>query len=310
MRTILDYAGLLAVLLLLVIFFAQTTDHFYTPVNFITMANQIPVAVLIATGMTFVLITGGIDLSVGSMLALSGAVLGIAMADKGYPLAIAVPVAIGVGLLCGAVNGWIVTHWPVPPFIVTLGMLEAARGAAYYISDSQTKYIGAAIDPIVENGVLGFSFPFTVALATVVVAQITLSHTALGRRIFAVGSNEEAARLSGLNIKNVKRAVYLISGSLAGLAAVIHCARMSSADPNAGSGYELDAIAAVVVGGTSLMGGRGSVIGSFIGVLIIAVLENGLAQLGAQDPTKRIITGIVIVLAVIIDYYRTRLRKT
>jgi ribose transport system permease protein len=185
-------------------------------------------------------------------------------------------------------------------------MLEIARGAAYLVTDSRTQYIGAPIGWLAELGVLGISLPFAVSLLIVVAGQVLLSTTVFGRYVLAIGSNEEAVRLAGVDPRPIKRRVYVLCSSLAGLAAVLHTARLQAADPNAGYGMELQAIAAVVIGGTSLMGGRGSVVGSFLGVLIIAVLNTGLAQAGAQEPVKRLITGLVIVAAVLADYYRRK----
>jgi ribose transport system permease protein len=196
----------------------------------------------------------------------------------------------------------------LPSFIVTLGMMEIARGAAYRVTGSETQYIGARIERVADLSVLGLSMPFILAIVVVVVAQLILSYTAFGRHTLAVGANEESARLSGIPTRRIKFVVYVLSGALCAAASVVHCSRLSSADPNAGIGFELQAIAAVVIGGTSLMGGRGNVVNSFIGVLIIAVLQNGLAQLGALEPTKRLVTGCVIVAAVVMDYYRNRTR--
>jgi ribose transport system permease protein len=305
-RAFVDYLGLGLALMALIAFFAMTTEFFFTATTFLTIANQIPDAVIIATGMTFVLIIAGIDLSVGSVLALGGAVLGLALTSWDAPLFLAIPLCIAVGLSCGALNGVMVAKWRLPAFIVTLGMLEAARGGAYLVTGSKTHYIGSGVEWITVRGVTGLSFSFIVALVVVVIAQFMLSFTVFGRSMFAIGGNEEAARLSGISVGPVKTAVYTLCGGLAAMAAVIHCARLTSADPNAGIGYELQAIAAVVIGGTSLMGGRGSVINTFIGVIIIAVLENGLVQMGAQEPIKRLVTGAVIIIAVVLDYYRRR----
>jgi ribose transport system permease protein len=309
LRFLAESFGLLAVLGLLIAGFGLATEHFFSYETFTTIANQIPSAIIIAVGMTFVLVLGGIDLSVGSVLALSGAVLGVAMVKYNLPLLPAMALCLLTGALAGLVNGLVSATWRLPAFIVTLGMLEAARGGAYVITQSRTQYIGAPVEKLTEIGLFGISLPFVIAFAIVIAGQVLLSGTIFGRHMLAVGANEESARLSGINGRRIMIAVFVMSGFLSALAAVIHCARMSAADPNAGIGYELQAIAAVVIGGTSLMGGRGSVINTFFGVLIIAVLENGLAQIGAQDPAKRIVTGGVIVAAVIIDYYRTRRRS-
>ena len=259
--------------------------------------------------MTFVLIIAGIDLSVGSVLALAGAVLGVFLVEFNLPLPVAVAACLFVGILCGLANGLITIRWNLPSFIVTLGMLEIARGAAYLVTNSRTIYIGGPLEALTGKTVLGLSPPFILAVFIVVIGQLVLSRTVLGRYMIAIGTNEEAVRLSGINPRPVKLMVFVLCGFLTTVAAVIQTARMSSANPNAGIGLELQAIAAVVIGGTSLMGGRGSVISSFFGVLIIAVLGAGLAQLGAQESTKRLVTGCVIVAAVILDQYRHRIHK-
>ncbi len=301
-----DYLGMAFVLAGLITFFGVTAQGFFTARTFATIANQVPDALVIAVGMTFVLIVGGIDLSVGSILAFSGAVLGVCLVKGGWPLWLAAPACVAVGFLCGALSGAVVIRWSIPSFIVTLGMMEMARGAAYLVTGSQTQYIGRPIERVARTAFVGVSWPFLAAIAVVAAGQIVLTWTAFGRHMFAVGANVESARLSGINTRAVTWGVFAVSGALSALAAIFHTARLTSADPNMGGGYELQAIAAVVIGGTSLMGGRGSVVSTFFGVLIIAVLGYGLAQMGAQDPTKRLVTGAVIVVAVIIDYYRHR----
>ncbi len=307
LRSLLDYLGLALVLAFLVSLFGLTTEYFFSWTTFRTIANQIPDSVILSTGMTFVLIIAGIDLSVGSVLALGGAVLGLALVQWQLPLVLAILLCLGTGLLCGVFNGALVVRWQLPAFIVTLGMLEAARGGAYLATGSKTQYIGMGIEWLNRGGVMGLSFPFICAMLVVCAGQFILAYTPFGRSMYAVGGNEEAARLSGIPVARVKLLVYMICGGLASLAAVFHCARLTAADPNAGIGYELQAIAAVVIGGTSLMGGRGKVINTLFGVVIIAVLESGLVQIGAQEPVKRLVTGGIIVVAVIIDYYRGKL---
>jgi ribose transport system permease protein len=302
-----DYIGLLGALLGLVIFFGMQSEYFLSVLTFTTLANQIPSLTVIAVGMTFVLIIAGIDLSVGSVMALSGAVFGLAIMDMNLSLILASMLCLVTGLLCGAVNGLIVTRWGVPSFIVTLGMLEMARGGAYLVTDSQTKYIGSAVEFVsAPLPLISLSPALLMAILVVIVAQLVLSRTVFGRRMIAVGTNEEAVRLSGIDVSKNKLAVFCIAGLLAGLGGLFHVGYLQSADPNAGIGLELSAIAAVVIGGTSLSGGKGSVINTFLGVLIIAVLQTGLAQIGASEPTKRVITGLVIIIAVIIDVYRNR----
>lgn len=303
-RWLADYVGLGVVLLLLVVVFGATTSHFLTAGTFQNIANQIPDAVIVAVGMTFVLAIGGIDLSVGSILAVSGAVLGVCLTRFHWPLPLACLACLATGLVCGLVNGVVTALWRLPSFIVTLGMLEIARGTAYLLTHSQTQYIGRTVEQLSDAHVFGLSLPFFAALAIVVAGQAVLSHTLFGRHTLAVGANAEAARLSGIMVPRISIAVFAVSGMLSAVAGAIQCARLSAADPNAGIGFELQAIAAVVIGGTSLMGGRASIVKSFLGVLIIAVLGVGLFTLGAQESTKRIVTGFVIVAAAIFDYYR------
>jgi ribose transport system permease protein len=298
--------GLVVVLILLIALFSFQTAHFFSATTFKAIANEIPTAIFIAIGMTFVLIIGGIDLSVGSVLALGAGILGVAIVQWHWPLWAASVLCVLTGALCGLLNGFLTIRFQLPSFIVTLGLLEAARGATYLVTNSQTMYIGSAVEAVENVSLLGLSLPFLIAIALAIVAQLVLSGTVFGRYLIALGTNEEAVRLSGIDTRPIKLAVFVISGALAALGGISYCAQLSSADPNAGSGFELAAIAAVVIGGTSLMGGRGSVINSLFGVLVIAVLETGLAQIGAQESVKRMVTGAVIIIAVIVDFYRTR----
>lgn len=308
LRALGDWVGMALFLAFLGAAFGLTTEHFLTRQTLITIANQAPDAIVLAVGMTFVLVAGGIDLSVGSVLALSSAVLGVAVLRGHWPVWAAIAAALAVGALCGLLNGLVTVAWRLPSFIVTLGMLEVARGATYLVTRSQTQYIGAPVERVAEAGVFGLSLPFLLALGLVVGGELVLTRTVFGRYLVAIGTNEEAVRLSGIDPRPVKVAVFGLCGLLSGIAAVVQTSRLASADPNAGGGAELQAIAAVVVGGTSLMGGRGSVVKSLFGVLIIAVLGSGLAQAGASEPAKRVITGGLIVAAVILDHYRQRLR--
>jgi ribose transport system permease protein len=302
-----DSLGLLAGLAMLIVVFSLRSEHFLTALTVTTLLNQIPALTVATVGMTYVIVVGGIDLSVGSVLALSSALLGVAVAAWGWPLWAAVGASLCLGLLAGAVNGAITVAWSLPSFIVTLGTLEIARGAAYLVTNSQSVYVGAAVEPIgAPVAGLGLSPAFLASVLLVVAGQVVLARTVLGRYMIAVGTNEQAVRLSGIDPRRIKLAVFVIAGALAGLGGVFNVAHLESADPNAGVGMELSAIAAVVIGGTSLMGGRGSVVNSFLGVVIISVLQTGLAQVGASEPAKRVITGVVIVFAVIVDVYRHR----
>lgn len=299
---------MLGVWLGLVLLFGLLSEHFLTASTFSTLANRIPVLAVVSVGMTFVLIVGGIDLSVGSVLALCGSVIGVAMVNWGWPFYAAVGLAMAVGVGAGAVNGAVSVLLRIPSFIVTLGMLEIARGLAYQLTNSRTKYIGAAAEGLAAPiGPGGISAAFIIAMVVIVAGQILLVRTVFGRYLIGIGTNENAVRLAGINPGLPKIAVFALTGLLTGLGAAFFTSRMGAADPNAGVAFELAAIAAVVIGGTSLMGGRGSVVNTLFGVLIIATLEAGLAHVGAREPLKRIITGGVIVAAVILDAWRRRL---
>ena len=295
--------GLIGVLGAIILLFGFTGRHFFSTATFQQIANQVPALTVLAVGMTFVILTGGIDLSVGSVMAFSGSILGLAMVDAGLPLAAALPLAMITGAICGWVNGFVSVRFRVASFIVTLGMMQIARGLAFLATDSETRYIGKPVEALgAPIGGLGLSPAILLALLLVVAGQIVLRRTVFGRRVLVVGANEEAAIYSGIRTRPVRIAVFVLAGALAGL----DCAKLGSVDPNAGAGIELSAIAAVVVGGTSLMGGRGSVFGSFLGVLIISTLGAGLANLGASDPVKLLVTGLVIVLAAVADVWRGR----
>lgn len=253
-KALANYAGLVLVLLAIIGFFGLLSDHFLTLITFRTVANQVPPLVVVAVGMTFVLVIAGIDLSVGSVLALSSAVLGAALVDAGIPLWLCVPIALGAGLLCGFFNGWISEQWAIPSFIVTLGMLEIARGGAYLVTESQTKYIGEGVGGMsAPMAWVGLTPAFFIAVGVVILGQLLLRRTVFGRYLVAIGTNEEAVRLSGIKTKPYKIAVFALAGLLSGLGGLFQISYLESADPNAGLGMELAAIAAVVIGGTSLM---------------------------------------------------------
>jgi len=304
-QTLATYGGLLVAILVLLGFFGVFAKNFLTTTTLLTMANSIPDITVLAVGMTLVLIAGGIDLSVGSVLALSACFLGWLMVDLKLPLWLASLGAIALGACCGGLNGWISSAFRIPAFIVTLGMLEIARGSAYWITDSNTKYVGSSLgwfsDPIAP---LGVSASFLIAAAVVLAGQWLLHQTVLGRLAVAIGTNAESVRMAGIRTTAPMVTLYAICGGLCGLAGMMQSARLSTVDPNSGAGMELSAIAACVIGGTSLRGGQGSVVRTFFGVLVISILQTGLAQLGATDPIKRIVTGGVIILSVLLDSLR------
>lgn len=307
MRRFTDYLILLAVLVAMIVLFGMVRDTFWSFATLGNIANRIPALALVATGMTLVMVTGGIDLSVGSVLGFCGAVVGVLMADWHWALPLALVGSVIVGGAIGSTTGAVSVKLGLPSFIVSLGMLEIARGLAFLTTNSQTKYIGADIESLgAPIGGLVISPAFLISVLVVVAGQVMLSHMAIGRHWIAIGANREAALVSGVPVDRPRILAHALLGALTGLAAVFNCSRLGSADPNAGVGFELSAIAAVVVGGTSLMGGRGSVVKSFIGVLIIATLEAGLVQIGASEPVKRVVTGAVIIAAVLADTWRRK----
>ena len=292
--TFIGLVGLSAILWLL-------SPHFLTVSNLLNVAQQTAINAIIAVGMTFVIISAGIDLSVGSIVALSGVVLGSALQNN-IPLPIALLIALGVGTLCGALNGALITLGGLPPFISTLGMMSVARGAALMFTEGRpVSGFGESFRFLATGELLSIPTPIIIMLAVYLLAHFTLTRTKLGRYAYAIGGNEQAALLSGVNTRLYKTIVYSLCGMLSGLAAIILTARLNSAQPIAGINYELDAIAAAVIGGTSLMGGEGTLVGTLIGALIMGVLRNGLNLLGVSSFLQQIVIGFVIIVAVLLD---------
>jgi ribose transport system permease protein len=285
--------GLLALCIVLWIL----TPHFLTVSNLLNIAEQTAIIAIIAAGMTFVIITAGIDLSVGSVLAFSGVVMA-SLLHAGAPLPMALVAGIIIGFLCGAFNGLLITLGRLPPFIATLGMMSVARGAALLFTEGRPiSGFSDAFRYLATGKLLRIPMPVVIMLAVYLVAYFVLTKTKLGRYTYAIGGNEEATVLSGVNVKLYKTLIYGICGGLSGLAAILLTARLNSAQPIAGMMYELDAIAATVIGGTSLMGGEGNVFGTMIGALIIGVLRNGLNLLSISSFTQQIVIGLVIIVA-------------
>ena len=290
-------AGLLG----LVVVLWALTPHFLTISNLLNIAEQATIIAIVAVGMTFVIITGGIDLSVGSVLAFAGVVMASAL-HSGLSLPLALLVGLGIGLLCGMVNGLLITIGRLPPFIATLGMMSVARGAALMFTEGRPiSGFSESLRSLATGEVLRIPTPVTIMIVLYAIAHFVLRRTKLGRYTYAIGGNEEAALLSGINVRVYKTMVYGIAGMLSGLAAILLTARLNSAQPIAGMSYELDAIAATVIGGTSLLGGEGTVAGTLIGALIMAVLRNGLNLLTVSSFFQQVVIGSVIILAVLID---------
>lgn len=285
------------------------TPYFLTVSNLLNVAQQTSINAIIAVGMTFVIITAGIDLSVGSLVAFSGVVLASVL-QAGVPLPIAILVGLGVGLSCGMINGLLITQGRIPPFISTLGMMSVARGAALlYTKGRPVSGFSENFRYLATGEIFHIPVPVIIMGVVYIIAHFVLNRTKLGRYAYAIGGNEEAAILSGINVKLYKTMVYALCGLLSGLAALILTARLNSAQPIAGNMYELDAIAATVIGGTSLMGGEGTVLGTLIGALIMGVLRNGLNLLGVSSFIQQIVIGSVIIIAVLLDMALKKQRK-
>ncbi|MED0686061.1 ribose ABC transporter permease [Anoxybacillus ayderensis] len=290
-------------LLLLCIILAFLSDSFFTFDNWLNIFRQVSINALIAFGMTFVILTGGIDLSVGSVLALSSALAAGFMADGTNGL-VAMIIGIVAGLAMGALNGVIITKGRVAPFIATLATMTIFRGATLVYTEGRpiTGFSDELAFQMIGRGYfLGIPVPVVLMLVVYVVLYVVLKKTTFGRHTYAIGGNEEATRLSGIRVDRLKIWIYSLTGGLAALAGLILTSRLNSAQPTAGTAYELDAIAAVVLGGTSLSGGRGWIFGTLIGALIIGVLNNGLNLLNVSSFYQQVIKGVVILLAVILD---------
>ncbi|MEM9825794.1 MAG: ABC transporter permease [Planctomycetota bacterium] len=310
-KALLQYGGLVTALVLLIAFFSVATDSFFQMGTARLIANQIPQLTLLAVGMTLVLVIGQIDLSVGSVMALCGATLGVLMVRHDWSLGSAIVACLLAGATCGLATGVISIGFRIPSFIVSLGMLEIARGTTRRLLDSNTLMIGSDV-AIISEPVAGIALSpaFLIAIAAVLAIHFVLTSTVLGRYCVAIGTNAEAVRMSGIRTAPYAIGVFVISGLLCGLASLAPTSLMEAADPGAGIGIELSAIAACVIGGTSLMGGRGNAISTFLGVLVIAVLQTGLSRMSVEDANKQIVTGGVIIIAVLIDTVRRRLEKT
>jgi ribose transport system permease protein len=277
------------------------TPYFLTVSNLLNIAEQTSINAIVAVGMTFVILSGGIDLSVGSIVALSGVVLGTSL-QSGQPMPVALVAAAVVGLACGLANGALVSWGGLPPFIVTLGTMSIARGAALLYTEGRPVSGFDAGFRLLATGRVGFiPAPVIAMLVVYAIAHFVLTRTTFGRYVYAIGGNEEATRLSGVAIRFHKTMIYGVSGLMSAFAAIILTARLNSAQPIAGMMYELDAIAATVIGGTSLMGGEGSLGGTLVGALIMGVLRNGLNLLGVSSFLQQIVIGGVIVVAVLLD---------
>ena len=305
-RSMIQLAGMVPVLVVICILFALLTPNFLTQNNMVNVVRQASINIVLAAGMTFVILTGGIDLAVGSVLGFTAVIAVVVSLIPGLDWA-AVPAALLAGALVGVLTGMTVAYIGLPPFIVTLGTYTAIRGAAYLAAGGTTVINSKIGFAWIGNGYVGpVPWLVIIALLTVAISAFILHSTVLGVHVYAVGGNPQAARLTGIPVPFVLIFVYGVSGLLSGLGGVMSASRLYSAQGQLGIGYELDAIAAVILGGTSFSGGIGTVFGTLIGALIIAVLNNGLTLMNVSFYWQLVIKGAVIVLAVMLDKLRTR----
>lgn len=310
-QKILAFAGLI----ILFVVFSLASPNFFTFNNVVGILLATAVNGLLALGVTFVIITGGIDLSVGTVMTLAAVMTGVVVTNMGLPIPLGILAGLGTGALAGWVNGITIARFKVPPFIATLGVMMIAKGLALVISGAKPIYFNdtpmfrdIAMGSVLGAIIPGFDIPNAVLVLflAAVVAGLILGKTILGRYCVALGSNEEATRLSGVNVQRWKTAIYALAGAFSGLGGVIMAARLNSAQPALGAGYELDAIAAVVIGGTSLSGGEGTILGTIIGAFIISVLTNGLRILSVPQEWQMVVTGVIVITAVYADIIRRR----
>lgn len=306
-RDVISQLAAAGALIVLFIYLTIASDHFATADNLFNVGVQVAVTAIVAIGQTFVIITAGIDLSVGSVAALTGVIGAMLIAYSGIPVIPAICLAILIGGATGLVNGVLVTFAGLAPFIATLGMLSVARGLVDVVTNATAVFgLPTSFDYLGQGQVVGIPIPVIVLVGVAIIAHVVLTRTRLGRYTYAIGSNPDAARLSGIPVRRYLNAVYVISGLLAGLGGIMAMSRVGSGQPNFGLGLELDAIAAAVIGGTSLFGGEGTIAGTLIGAFLIALIRNGSVLLNINTFVQSIIIGCIIWLAVMWDQLRRR----
>lgn len=306
-KQILSELTLVFIVLALGIILSIATPSFLTTTNILNILRQVSINGILAIGMSLVALTGGIDLSVGSIVAFSGILTAGFINNTGLPIPVIVLIAIAVGCIMGTVNGYFVAYWSAPPFVVTLSMMTVGRGLTYIYCDG--KPISKLPDEFLTIGkgsILGLPTPTVILAVVFIIFALMLSKFRLGRYIYAVGGNEQAAMVSGINVKRVILLVYLFSGFCCGIAAVVLTARVSAGLPKAGDGYELDAIAATVIGGTSLSGGTGKLWGTLLGALLLGMVNTGLDLLNVTSYYQQVVKGLIILGAILIDSHRNK----
>ena len=305
--------GIIVAFLVLCVFlsvFPKTSGSFFTRQNIFNVLRQISTNLFLACGMTMVIILGGIDLSVGSIIALSGCISAGCVARYNLPLPIALLMGLLVGLLVGMFNGAVISKTTIPAFIVTLATMNIAKGLAYVYTGGSPVRVVTKEWQFLGAGYVGiFPTPVVILVIVLIITAIIMNKTKMGRHMYAVGGNQQAAEFSGIKVEKVKFFVHAFSGLMAGLAGIVLASRMYSGQPTAGDGAEMDAIAAVVVGGTSMAGGSGKIGGTIIGGLIIGVLNNGLNLLNVNSFWQYVVKGVVILLAVFLNYFRNKGKK-
>ena len=295
--------GILSVLVLLCVIVSIATSKFLKPNNLISVLRQISINAYIALGMTLIIILGHIDLSVGAIVAMSGTLTVGFVVTQGLPIPVAILLGILLGMAAGMISGMIVTYFRVPAFIITMAMMNVCSGVAYVYSGGQATRINDDFFSAIGTGYLFNTIPLPVVymIILIIVISFLLGKTKFGTYIYAIGGNREAARLSGVPIKKVEIAVFTISGVLSAFAGLVLCSRMYSGQPSVGNGYELDAIAACVLGGTSMSGGKGRISGTIFGAMVIGIISNGLNLIGVSSYWQLIVKGLIIACAVLLD---------
>ncbi|HTF46013.1 MAG TPA: ABC transporter permease [Pseudonocardia sp.] len=302
--------GLAAVLVVIVLFLAWQSPNFLTSANLVVVSRQIALALFISIGMTFVILSGAIDLSVGSVVALVSVTVGQLMVTAGLQPVLATVLALVAGALVGVFNGAVVAYTRIPSFVVTLGMLAMASGLALGMTQGQTiSGFPAGFLAIGQGSTLGVPNPVWLAALAAIVAHVVLARTTFGRHVYLLGSNEQAALLSGISVRRTKIVIFTIASTLAACAAIVETARLTVGQPSAGAGYELAAIGAVVIGGASLFGGEGSILGTVLGTTLLGLILNGLILLGISAYWQQVFSGAVIILAVGLNFWRQRQRQ-
>jgi ribose transport system permease protein len=305
-QTILAFASLI----MLIVIFSILSPNFPTYTNMNTILLATAVNGILAVGITFIIITGGIDLSIGTVMTFSSVMCAVFVTNMGFPIVVGLIAAVIAGALCGFANGALIAKLKLPPFIATLGMMNITRGLNLISSGTKPVYLteSEGFSDIAIKMVLGIPNGVLIFFIVAIIAALILTKTILGRYTFAIGSNEEAARLSGINTDAWKMGIYSLSGAIFGIAGIVMASRLSSAQPALGQGYEMDAIAAAVIGGASLSGGEGGILGTIIGAFIITVLTNGLRILSVPQEWQMVVTGLIVIGAVYMDIARRRIK--